>query len=202
MATSLLSTWLWPPFLASLPESLKAAAPLALVVAAILTGCKLAASGVGRLLERRGRSLALDRERLLNLYRPLATLFLTRHVTVCTGTASPYLRHRLENAWAEFGAYRRRSVGLKRAWRALFDRQASSAPEVEFGGDFPLPQITELVEKKAEHADAELFRLVNRADRSRYEEPDRTLLADEEYALFEHVDAEHRRLSARVARAV
>jgi hypothetical protein len=53
--------------------------------------------------------------------------------------------------------------------------------------------------KKAEHAEAELFRLVNRADRSRYEEPDRAPLTDEEFALFEHIDAEHRRLSARVA---
>jgi hypothetical protein len=53
--------------------------------------------------------------------------------------------------------------------------------------------------KKAEQAQAKLFRLVNRADRSRYEEPDRALLTDEEFALFEHIDAEQRRLSARVA---
>jgi len=198
LSISLLSMWLWPPFLASLPESLKEAVPMALVVAAILTGCKLAASGVGHVVERRGRSIAHDRERLLNLYRPLATLFLTRHVTVCTGIASPYLRHWLESAWAELGVYRRRSVGLKRAWRALFDRQTSSSAEVEFGGDFPLQQVIELVKKKAEHADTELFRLINRADRSHYEEPDRALLTDEEFALFEHIDTEHRRLSARV----
>jgi hypothetical protein len=54
------------------------------------------------------------------------------------------------------------------------------------------------VKKKADHADTELFRLINREDRPRYEEPDRALLTDEEFALFEHIDTEHRRLSARV----
>jgi hypothetical protein len=174
---------------------------MALVVAGILTGCKLGGSVLGYLVERRRRSLALDRERLLNLYGPLAALFLTRHVTICTGTASPYLRHRLENARAELSAYRRRSVGLKRAWRALFDRQTSSSAEVECGGDFPLSQIIERVKKEAAHVDAELFRLVNRADRSRYEEPDRALLTDEEFSLFQHINVEHCRLLARVGRA-
>jgi hypothetical protein len=199
---SLLSIWLWPPFLGSLPASFKMAAPMAALVAAILAGCKLAGSALAYLLERRRRALAHDRDRLRSLYRPLAALFLTRHVTVCTGRASPYLRQRLENAWAELGAYRRRSAGLKRAWRALFDRQVSSSAEIEFGGDFPLSKIIDLVKKEAGHADAELFRLVNRADRSRYEEPDRTLLTDEEFALFEHIDVEHRRLSGRLLRAV
>jgi hypothetical protein len=39
--------------------------------------------------------------------------------------------------------------------------------------------------------------LINRADRSHYEEYDRALMTDAEYALFEHIDGEHRRLSAR-----
>jgi hypothetical protein len=199
---SALSTWLWPPFFGSLPEYLKPAVPTFLIVAAILTGCKLVDSGLAQVLEGRRRSLAHDRERLLNLYRPLEALFLTRHVTVCTGMASPYLRHRLETARAELGAYRRRSVGLKNAWRALFDRQISSSAEVEFGGDFPLSQIIDLVRREAVHADADLFRLVNRADRSRYEEPDRALMTDEEFALFEHIDAEHRRLSTRARRTI
>lgn len=199
LCISILSVWVSPTFLAALPESLRSVVPMALVVAGIVTGCKLGGSVLGYLVERRRRSLVLDRERLRNLYGPLAALFLTRHVTICTGTASPYLRHRLENARAELGAYRRRSLGLKRAWRALFDRQTSSSAEVEFGGDFPLSQITGLVKKEAAHADAELFHLVNRADRSRYEEPDRALLTDEEFSLFQHINVEHRRLSARVS---
>jgi hypothetical protein len=56
------------------------------------------------------------------------------------------------------------------------------------------------VKKEAAHADAELFRLVSRADRSRYEEPDPALLTDEELSLFEHINVEHRRLLARVGR--
>jgi hypothetical protein len=193
-----LSIWLWPSLFASLPEPLRPALPTALLVAGILTSCKIASLGFTHLLERRRRSLAQDRERLVDLYRPLASLFLTRHVTVCTGSAAPYLRHRLENAREELGACRRRTVGLKRAWRALLDRQVSSSAEIEFSGEFPLSQIIDLVKKKARHVAPDLFRLVNRADRSRYEEPDRGLMTDAEFALFEHIDREHRRLSKRV----
>ena len=107
--------------------------------------------------------------------------------------------HQVRPQHGRRGRDRRRSVGLKRAWRALFDRQTSSSAEVEFGSDFPLSQIIELVNKEAGQSDAELFRLVNRADRSRYEEPNRALLTDEEFELFKHIDSEHRRLWARVA---
>jgi hypothetical protein len=37
LCISLLAIWLWPPFLASLPEQVRSSAPIALVVAAILT---------------------------------------------------------------------------------------------------------------------------------------------------------------------
>lgn len=189
--------WLWPPLLDSAPESLRSIVPIALLLVAILTICKILNSGLTQVLERRRRLIAHDRKRLINLYRPLASLFLTRHVTVSTGISAPYLRHRLENARSELDAYGRRTVRLKRAWRALFDRQASSTAEIQFGGDFPLSQIIDMVKRKPGHADPELLRLINHADRSRYEESDRGLLTSEEYALFEYIDREHHRLSQR-----
>ncbi len=45
-----------------------------------------------------------------------------------------------------------------------------------------------------------LLNLLPRADRSRYEDsPSSGLLTDEEYALFEHIHAEHQRLAKRLA---
>jgi hypothetical protein len=190
--------WLFPPLFAPLPDSAKAAMPIALVLISTLTVCRLGGSLLAHIVERRRAALARDRERLLHLYGPLTALFLTRHVSICVGRSSPFLRQRLQNARSELGAYRRRSVALKRAWRALFDRQESSSAEVEFGGDFPLAPIVDLVTKEAGHVDGKLLRLVTRADRFRYEEPERALLTDEELALFEHIQAEHSRLSARV----
>jgi stalled ribosome alternative rescue factor ArfA len=192
-----LAIWLWPPFFGLLPESVKPYAPMALVAAAILTCCKLVGSVLAQTLERHRQSQVYDRERLLKLYRPLATLFLTRHVTLCTVIGAPKLRHRIEKARAELGSYRRRSVGVKRAWRALFDRQISTGAEFEFGAKFPLSEIVGLAKARAAHADPELLDFVNRADRSLYEKPDRASMTDEEFALFEYIDAEHRRLSAR-----
>ncbi|NEH59816.1 hypothetical protein GR198_29250 [Rhizobium leguminosarum] len=89
-------------------------------------------------------------------------------------------------------------AGLTSAsWRARFDRQISSSAEVEFGGEFPMLEIADLVRRNAQHASVELIRLVNRADRSRYEDPDLSLMTDAELALFIHIDGEHRKLSSR-----
>jgi len=69
-----------------------------------LTICNLLSLWFAHVAERRQQLRAYNRDRLLRLYRPLAALFLTRHITVCTGISSPYLRHRVENAWEALGA--------------------------------------------------------------------------------------------------
>jgi hypothetical protein len=86
---------------------------------------------------------------------------------------------------------------MKRALRALFDQRISSGAEIEFGGEFPLSQIIDLVKVQAEHVDTKLFDLVAWAHRSRYEEPDRGLLTEAEFALYEHIHGEHRQLAKR-----
>lgn len=191
------TVWLLPQFFALLPLSFQTVVPLALLVTVVLTVFKLSGVGISHWAEQHRRAQARDNDRLLSLYQPLIALFLNRHVTVCTGRASPLLRHRVSNAWHEVGAYRRRWTGLKRAWRALFDRQVSSSAEIEFGGNFPLREIINTVRGNSQHASVELIRLVNRADRSRNEEPEYPLLTEAEYALFEYIDTEHRRLSAK-----
>ena len=164
----------------------------------VAASCRAGAGALGWLTARRVRRLASDRERLKQLYRPLAALFLTRHVTTSTGIAAPHFRHRWANAVDELRAYRRRSVGVKRAWRALFDRHSSTSAEVEYGGGFPMGDILKLVQQRATDADPRLLQLVRRADRSRYEDPATCLLTDEELALFEYIHGEHERLTRQV----
>jgi hypothetical protein len=198
LSISLASIWFWPPFLLALPEAVRQNFPVALFVVATLTICNLLSLWFAHFAGRRRQSRARDRERLLHLYRPLAALFLTRHITVCAGTGSPYLRHRVEKAWEALNGYARRSYRIKRAFYALFDKLRSSSAEAEYGGGFPLAEITKLVSTKVRYAEPQLQYLINRADRSQYEEYDNSLMIDAEYALFEHIDGEHRRLSARV----
>ena len=88
---------------------------------------------------------------------------------------------------------------LRYRLRALFDRQTLASAEVEFGGEFPLMEIVELTRLHAEHADTALLTLVRRADRSRYEDRGSDFLTDAEFALFQHINAEHDRLSCKVA---
>lgn len=197
LSTIIVVIWWSPQFAQQLPPSLLPALPLVLFVTATLAIFKLASTVITTWISRRGVAEARDLARFENLYRPLIALFLTRHVTTSRGMGAPRLRHRLSNAWMELGAYRRRWVGVKRACGALFDRQISMSGEVEFGGDFPLSEIVHLVRDNSNHASSELIRLVNRADRSRYEGPDFSLLTDEELTLFTHIESEHHRLSSK-----
>lgn len=138
-----LAAWLGPAAFVSVPDSVRPAVPALLWVTGISLASKLVGPAVSYAMERGQRSRVRDRERLIHLYRPLASLFLTRHVTTSRGIGAPYLGDRLENARSGFGAYRRRKVGMKRALRALFDRRISPSAEMEFGRDFPLSQIIE-----------------------------------------------------------
>ena len=94
---------------------------------------------------------------------------------------------------------RRVAVGVRRALRAIVDRRASTSAEVEFGGDFPLEAIHSRVVANPALSGPILLDLVRRADRSRYEENcSAGMLTDDEYALFEHIHAEHQRLARRL----
>lgn len=50
---SLMSIWLWPPFLAALPESLQSALPVALFVTSILTVSNILGLLIAHVAERR-----------------------------------------------------------------------------------------------------------------------------------------------------
>jgi hypothetical protein len=100
---SVLAISLWPTAFTSVPDSLRAAVPALLWVTGISLASKLISFGIEYAVERAQSSRARDRERLINVYRPLASLFLTRHVTQSQGIGAPYLRQRLENARSEFG---------------------------------------------------------------------------------------------------
>ncbi|HEY3778371.1 MAG TPA: hypothetical protein VGL35_09965 [Rhizomicrobium sp.] len=186
-----------PSFYALVPKGTRPWIPLALVAAGILAFCLLASLTTARVSEQRKNTRERDRQRLIGIYRPLVALFLTRHVTTCSSTGAPRLHHRIENAAHALGHYRRWTVGVRRAFRALFDHQRSESGEVEFGGGFPLDKIVELTTTKAAVADGELLEHVRRAHRSQYGDPRNGLLTEEEIALFYYIQREHERLSRR-----
>lgn len=193
------AVWMRSDLQASLPLAAVSLLPLALVVISVLAVCKAASIVRSRIVSDRQIAAERGHKRLTKLYRPFVSLFLTRHVTTSSGTGAPYLRHRIANAWHELSSYRRRRVGVVRAFHALFDKRISSSSEVEFGGDFPLKEILQLTRQHSEHADDDLLDLVRRADRSRYEDGDSARLTDEEVALFGHIWEQHQRLTKRVA---
>lgn len=184
------------PLRAGLPSNVRAPLPLLTLGLVVLTVFGGLAQISAHLQSRRQAQGVEDRERLQSVYAPLVALFIRRHVTACTGVGAPRFRHRFANARGELFRYRRLRVGMRRAIKALGDRQSSTSAEVEYGGEFPLSEIHSLVAAKPAIAGPELLNLVRRADRSQYEDGPRSgLLTDEEFALFEHVHREHDRLT-------
>ena len=188
-----------PPLQAGLPTPLPAQLPLLAVLLGAMTLCAVMAHLITHLQAARAARAENDRLRLEQIYAPIAVLFVRRHVTACTGVLAPRLKHRLSNAWTELFRYRRAFVGVRRALRAIGDRQESTSAEVEYGGDFPMKEIHARVMANPALAGPALINLVRRADRSRYEDCRCSgLLTDEEYVLFEHIHAEHQRLARRL----
>jgi hypothetical protein len=159
-----------------------------------------AAYGLGR---RAGRTEALKsiraerhRQRLERLYAPLRALLIDVHLTTATLIKYPSVGARLRHAWRM-----RKLQGVRQAMRALADKGSSSSHEVEYGGDFPLQEIADIVKANAEVADPELMQLVQRARRARYEDPpasNASDVTDEEMALAYHVLQQFARLEREV----
>lgn len=191
-----LAASVWPPLQAAVPASARGPLPLIAVALLAMAALGLVSLAVKAIHAERGARRADAQQRLEHLYAPMVALFLRRHVTSCTGICAPRFRHRLANAREELIRYRRWRTGLRRAWRALGDRQVSTSAEVEYGGDFPLAEIHDCVVAHPALAGAGLMNLVRRADRSRYEDGSVPgLMTDEELALFLHIQSEHDRLT-------
>ncbi len=169
--------------------------PIELILTVVATVAGLVAGayklGSVRGFRRAKRSLSNRtlRRRFENVYAPMASLFITRHVTSGSATLAPYMRTRLGHAWVEL-----RRGRFRKTWLALGDkRKTKETAEIEFGGAFPLKEIKRLVEENAADVDEALLGLVARADRSRYEAMEfgsrefTNELTDEEFELFRHV---------------
>lgn len=188
----------YSPLQAAVPAPYRAALPL---ISALLLA--MMAFGGLEVIHRqcqaaRAARTAEDKLRLELVYGPLSALFWRRHVTISTSVGAPRLKHRLVNAWEELLRYRRVSAGVRQAVRAFGDRQVSTSAEFEYGSDFPLAEIINLCAANPALAGPDLLKLVERAERSRYEDgPTSGLLTDKEYELYTFIDTRHERLARR-----
>lgn len=186
----------FPQLQAGLPPTARAMTPLAATGLLIVALCGSLARASSVWTSARSREAVHGRAQLLNIYRPIMTLFLDRHVTVSCAIGAPRLADRVRNAVGVMRARRRSAFALGPAIRALGDRRVSSRSEVEFGGEFPLGEITAIAKGHPAEADPQLLRLLGRADRARCETPVRPgQMTDEDLALYEFVQSRHDRLS-------
>jgi hypothetical protein len=157
-----------------------------------------AAYAAGYRSGKRAAIIKLNSERELRrfseIYAPCIGLFTTHHVTTVWSQAAPHFSQRLRNAldFAEDSHWRR-------AFFALFDKQAlTPSGEVEFGGDFPLDDITRILRGNEQFADDRLVSLVQRANRAQYEEmPRSSRLTTVDIELLEHIETEYAKLCKR-----
>lgn len=193
--------WRIPSLHALLPQDYAKFLPIATLVLATFAVARAVGTIVSVVQAKRARRRELASTRLIKLYRPMLALFSERHLTASSAILAPRLKDRVSNALSVLRARRKTVRKVKAAWRALGDRQISTSAEMEYGSAFPPEDIKSILRETADCADAELFHLIRRADRSRYEEqPDGAAVTDDEYALAEHIFAEHERLTALVER--
>lgn len=135
-----------------------------------------------------------ESKRFVEIYAPLMGLFTTCHITTVSVRGAPYLCQRVRNS-IEYLRYRKPLEALK----ALVDKQdLSISGEVEYGGTFPLPEITQRLKGRERFADQEIIQLVARANRAQYEDqPSDSGLTDADILLFKHIFHEHEKLVKR-----
>ncbi|TET13251.1 hypothetical protein E3J84_00300 [Candidatus Aerophobetes bacterium] len=141
---------------------------------------------------RLGRNKAekeLRKEALLNRYKliyvPLNTLLLGTHITTVRAVLYPTIRRRVKRAWPHI-----KKLNFKIGFQKLLDKYGTkTGAEVEFGRPFPLSDMIKIIKAHAQWADKKLLILLQQADRSRYESPERdqSYLTDEELALEKHI---------------
>ena len=191
------SLWQIPSLNATFPTSYRGYLPPAAFALTIFAVARIVSSITSIISDRRERRRERASTRLTKLYRPMLALFSDQHLTASSAILAPYVRNRVSNAWA---ALRQRRGVIRKAgasWRALGDKRISTSAEMEYGGTFPLDQIKALVCASPDCADGTLLNLLRQADRSRYEDqPQHSEVTDAEYALAQHIFAEHKRLSA------
>ncbi|KQN26377.1 hypothetical protein ASE86_09690 [Sphingomonas sp. Leaf33] len=199
IAATIVAVALWQvsPLNAAFPADYRGYLPLAAFALAIFALARIVSSATSIASARRERQRNLASTRLTKLYRPMLALFSDQHLTASSAILAPYVRNRVSNAWE---AVRQRRGVIRKAgaaWRALGDKCISTSAEMEYGGIFPLDQIKALVRVSADCADGTLLNLLRQADRSHYEDqPQHSEVTDAEYALAQHIFAEHERLSA------
>jgi len=159
---------------------------ISIALAAFAAGVKYGAAKSKRALADGQR-----KAKFTNIYAPAQALFLTRHITTASGRGAPYFLQRLRNAKVillEKGE-------IIEAFKAIFDKQKfEDVGEVEYGGSFPLAEITKLVINNSQYTDTELTNLVALANRAQYEESRDGLLTKAEMELFYHIINQYQKL--------
>ena len=100
------------------------------------------------------------------IYAPLRKLLINKHITTAIAVRYPFFKQRLKRAFPYLKKFK-----LKEGLRTLNDQYGGKpSTEIEFGGDFPLETMKEILNDNIAWADSRLVDLIQRADRSRYEE--------------------------------
>ncbi len=187
-------------FLPTLKSAMPAAPWIAFfaLLFAVLTVSRFMSIFMGQWMARRDAIRRREQRALTRIYQPIYVLFLTRHVTGVSSVGARRLSDRLANAREALGSFRSRKAGVKAAFKAIFDKKEHTSAEIEFGGDFPLARIIEIVRANSSVADLRLMKLVRWADRSIYEdEHGGGLMTDAELELLNYVNSRMANLSKR-----
>ncbi|MGA7261200.1 MAG: hypothetical protein WA709_19415 [Stellaceae bacterium] len=140
-------------------------------VFALSCAADLTAKGINaHVRTRNNRRRRLLRRRYFEVYNPLAAELLKIHITTGS-TAAPRLKVRLQDTWEELHSYCRWRVAIRKAIRTAFNTKESDPHgEVDFGDDFPIEFMRNVVQQNLSYCDEQLVELVVRSWSERVEQ--------------------------------
>ncbi|TDK31842.1 hypothetical protein E2F50_19470 [Rhizobium deserti] len=171
---------------------------MAATLCAIMASAKLLDSLWRVWTENRKARAVRDLHRLIDVYRPIYALFLTRRPSMAQAILYNTFFQRLAHARREFSNYAKWCARISNGWRALFDRGVSVSWTIQHRGGFPISQIVAIVAASPRDVTQELLNLVGWAESSRAEDPCYGFLTEGEIALFLHITQQHNVLSKRL----
>jgi len=133
------------------------------------------------------------------VYSPLRNLLLETHIT--GASIGLFFKARVKKALVLA-----KNMEFRKAFKLLCrNYKENQLYEVEFGNEFPLESIKEIVKKQGKWADAKLLNLIQNADRSSYETwaysmdgKSNGLLEQEKFNLAEHIWDQYEELNRRI----
>lgn len=187
--------------LSDIPMYVKVIASSITIISAVIGLYKYAFKrGAESQINNRKKEVLQNRYELI--YVPMLSLLLDKHVTSAIAVLYPTFKKRLKRS---YGLFKKKK--FNKGYIALWDKYGKKpSAEIEWGGEFPIKELSDILESNLEWTDEKLLYLIQRIKRSYIENshmdyyvdwshPHNNSLTESEFELYNHIHDMYKRLN-------